>query len=33
VPSEVFTDTSPNYTTYSTKAFDDVTVTGKGWLV
>jgi hypothetical protein len=33
VPSEVFTDTSPNYTTYSTKAFDDVTVTGNGWLV
>ena len=33
VPSEVFTDTSPNYTTYSTKAFDDFTVTGSGWLV
>jgi hypothetical protein len=32
VPSEVFTDTSPNYSTYSTKAFDDFTVTGSGWL-
>ncbi len=33
VPSQVFTDTSPPYSNWSTKAFDDVTVTGSGWLV
>jgi len=32
-PSEVFTDTTPNYTAWSTKSFDDFTVTGNGWLV
>ena len=33
VPSQVFTDTSPPYDAWSTKAFDDFTVTGGGWLV
>src|SRR5271165_4526800 len=33
VPSQVFTDTSPPYNAWSTKAFDDFTVTGTGWLV
>jgi hypothetical protein len=33
VPSQIFTDTSPNYSTWSTQAFDDFTVTGPGWLV
>ncbi len=33
VPSQIFTDTSPPYSNWSTKAFDDFTVTGKGWFV
>jgi hypothetical protein len=33
VPSQVFTDTSPPYSNWSTKAFDDFVVTGDGWLV
>jgi PEP-CTERM motif len=33
VPSQNFTDTSPNYTSWNTRAFDDFTVTGSGWLV
>ncbi len=33
VPSQVFTDTSPPYSNWSTKAFDDFTVTGGGWLI
>ena len=33
VPSQVFTDTSPPYSNWSTKAFDDFTVTGNGWLI
>jgi hypothetical protein len=33
VPSQVFTDTAPPYDAWSTKAFDDFTVTGTGWLV
>jgi hypothetical protein len=33
VPSQIFTDTSPNYSSWNTQAFDDFTVTGSGWLV
>ena len=33
VPSQIFTDTSPPYSNWSTKAFDDFTVTGNGWFV
>jgi hypothetical protein len=33
VPSQIFTDTSPNYSSWNTRAFDDFTVTGSGWLV
>jgi len=33
VPAQIFTDTSPNYSSFSTQAFDDFTVTGRGWLV
>jgi hypothetical protein len=33
VPSQVFTDASPPYSNWSTKAFDDFVVTGDGWLV
>jgi hypothetical protein len=33
VPGQIFTDTSPNYSSWNTQAFDDFTVTGSGWLV
>jgi hypothetical protein len=33
VPAQIFTDTSPNYSSWNTQAFDDFTVTGGGWLV
>jgi hypothetical protein len=33
VPAQMFTDTSPNYSSWSTEAFDDFTVTGRGWFV
>jgi hypothetical protein len=33
VPSQIFTDTSPSYSSWNTQAFDDFTVTGNGWLV
>ena len=33
VPAQIFTDTSPNYSSWSTQAFDDFTVTGAGWIV
>ncbi len=33
VPSQIFTDTSPDYSSWNTQAFDDFTVTGSGWLV
>ncbi len=33
VPAQIFTDTSPNYSSWNTQAFDDFTVTGSGWLV
>jgi hypothetical protein len=33
VPSQIFTDSSPDYSSWNTQAFDDFTVTGKGWLV
>ncbi len=33
VPSQIFTDTSPNYSSWNTQGFDDFTVTGAGWLV
>ncbi len=33
VPAQIFTDSSPNYSSWSTQAFDDFTVTGGGWLV
>jgi hypothetical protein len=33
VPSQIFTDTNPNYSSWNTQAFDDFTVTGSGWLV
>jgi len=32
-PAQIFTDTSPNYSSWNTQAFDDFTVTGSGWLV
>jgi hypothetical protein len=33
VPSQIFTDTSPNYTSWNTQAFDDFKVTGAGWVI
>ena len=33
VPSQIFTDASPDYSSWNTQAFDDFTVTGNGWLV
>jgi hypothetical protein len=33
VPSQIFTDTSPDFSSWNTQAFDDFTVTGSGWLV
>lgn len=33
-PSQMFTDTSPNYSSYNTEAFDDFTVpAGPGWII
>jgi hypothetical protein len=33
VPSQIFTDMSPDYSRWNTEAFDDFTVTGNGWLL
>jgi hypothetical protein len=33
VPAQIFTDASPNYSSWNTQAFDDFTVTGSGWIV
>ena len=33
VPAQIFTDTSPNYSSWNTQAVDDFTVTGSGWMV
>jgi hypothetical protein len=33
VPAQIFTDTSPNYTSWNTQGFDDFTVRGGGWTI